>query len=715
MAGNSTVTKGEKNKEEQKREKQFYLFLVAFGGHKSTMEKLKEYFRYRSGTGISHFFYLEYFLHEPLKIKTIFVNEHSSVFCPFLERMIKEQPFLLDWKKLEEVLSSSEQEGIEQFKQIKTDLLPRTRQLEKTYLNDPLEIKTNTKRLPFGENIFKKWRSKLGEVRNLNITKTYSLQNLTLDLENIISANDIDDADKKALLKERAVLIYPWAKSGALIDERTIHIVGVPIASNKLFYGYILVGFFYMDTDGANNIKCNQLLTELQSKMENQASEFYLPALVLCHHSVYEKYYLKKEEEQFSIEKDLPFLYDELSESSNALERNIHKLWKMRKTNEKEFEDIAFRKAHFIFKGCFWGSPTSIKRIEEALTWDMNFCNDKKPDQKPKLKTFLIFGGPGSGKDTLSKMIGLFSSGHTLSVPYIVNMAALKPDWIAPPSLAGMHLQLGSPDKKFEFTSKQYVLDGIFKKVLDKASKKPNEDTDKWPVLIFDELNSLDIDTQGTLLRIIENAEIVPIGGIDKAVDTETAEKLLVVAVVNELPHQLTMEDTIKSFSRDKKLWGSLLGTALYESFRGVRRLRDDLYYRFRRGGYISLPDLDDRREDIPIIFFASLPDDLTDDIVGNSHTVHIGKRNNEKGNNNEKKIFVEYDVWDLLTHETIQWKGNIRQLQAVAHNIAREVRKEEIKGGKKRDIDVPLVKGVLEKMQLMKKYAFEDDLTIDS
>ncbi len=294
-------------------------------------------------------------------------------------------------------------------------------------------------------------------------------------------------------------------------------------------------------------------------------------------------------------------------------------------------------------------------------------------------------------------MIGLFSSGHTFSEPHIFNMAALKPEWIAPLSLAGMAIQL---QKNTQYCAgiesglqKHYLLDGIFKKVLDKADEEP--DWDKRPVIIFDELNSLDIDTQGTLLRILENAEIVPIGGIDKAISTDKVKKLLIIGVVNELPDQLTLEDTIKSFAQDQKLWGNLLGTALYESFRGIRRLRDDLYYRFRRGGYIALPDLDKRREDIPIIFFASLPDNVRDDVVSRNKS-------------------IEYDVWDLLTDVTIQWKGNIRQLQAVAHNIAREVKEKERKGRENSDIDVPLVRSVLEKMKLMKKHESEDDPATD-
>lgn len=664
------------------REKQFYLFLVAFGGHKSTIKILKDYLRYGSGKGISHFFYLEYLLHEPLPINNDFIEDGGSVFCPFLERMIKEQPFLLDWDRLKEALDKNDATAIKNFLKIKTAHLPRTRELERKFLKEPLEIETGTETknlLTFGNALFANWKDPNNSTNPI-IPSRYSLKNLKKDLNDIILATDISKSNRDAGIKERVVLIYPWARSGGLNESKYIDIIGVPIASDKLFYGYILVGFFHEGpTDNKNTI----IRDHIKKEMEDQANNFYLPALILCHHSLYEKFYLSYEKfckDPFAIsQEDMPFCFEGLSRSNNMLERNIHKLWEMRRNQIAQFNDKDFRKSNFIFKGRFWGSPKSIRKIEEALTWDMNFAtSDTSGDEnKNKLKTFLIFGGPGSGKDTLSKMIGLFSSKHTFSEPYIVNMAALKPDWIAPPSLAGMTVKIAKRDP--------FTIDGIFKKVLDKAkSDEAKNIPNNYPVIIFDELNSLDIDTQGTLLRILENAEIVPIGGIDKEVETDDAEKLLVVGVVNEAPHQLTLEDTVKSFSRDKSLWGNLLGTALYESFRGVRRLRDDLYYRFIRGGYIELPDLDDRRADIPIIFFASLPDWLRDDIVGKA---------------SEEKIFVEYDVWDLLTDVEIQWKGNIRQLQAVANNIAREVKKEEIKGIVK-SIDVPLVKRALEDMK---------------
>lgn len=659
---------------EKEEEKQFYLFLVAFGGHKATIDILKEYFRYESGEGISQFFYLEYFLQEPLKINDSFNKDDASVFCPFLERMIKEQPFLPDWEDLESKIDDS----IKKLIRKNIDLLPRTRLLERNFLKKPLKINTASGFLRFGETLFAEWK-KDGQVKNVKLDKhfqSYRLDYFNKELNEILCAKKIKSEDKIALIKERVVLIYPWAKNGALKSE-AIDIIIVPIASNKLFYGYILIGFFQKKKPMADiaNIRTN-----LKYIIEEQVKKFYLPALILCHHSYYEKSCC--EGDRINIDNKIPFLFSEHSE--NMLENNVHKLWSLRVQKTSELATLvghkleAFKDSHFIFKDHFWGSPTTIQKIEEAFTWDMNFGEGNEND-KSKLKTFLIAGGPGSGKDTLSKMIGLFSSGHTFCKPNIFNMASLKPNWIAPFSLAGMNVK---------FQDAEYLLDGIFKKVLEETRENPamgNSD----PIIIFDELNSLDVDSQGTLLRILENSEVVPIGGIDEGISTEKVKKLLVIGVVNELPPELTMEDTIKSLSKDRKLWGNLLGAFLYESYRSMRRLRDDLFYRFRRGGYIELPDLDNRREDIPIIFFTSLPKDLKNKIK-----------------------FIEYDVWDLLTNERIEWKGNVRQLQAVVHNIARETKKEFSTNPNKNELDVRMVRRVLEKMKLLQKKESDDAST---
>jgi transcriptional regulator with GAF, ATPase, and Fis domain len=68
--------------------------------------------------------------------------------------------------------------------------------------------------------------------------------------------------------------------------------------------------------------------------------------------------------------------------------------------------------------------------------------------------------------------------------------------------------------------------------------------------------------------------------------------------------------------------------------------------------------------------------------------------------------------VWDLLTNGRIEWKGNVRQLQAVVHNVARETKKEFSNNPNKNELDVRMMRRVLEKMKLLQKKESEDAST---
>ena len=116
--------------------------------------------------------------------------------------------------------------------------------------------------------------------------------------------------------------------------------------------------------------------------------------------------------------------------------------------------------------------------------------------------------------------------------------------------------------------------------------------------ICVDELNSLDIDVQGSLLRILQNATIQSLG-----VTGEEKVDFLVIGIVNEPEAILTLEEPLRRFVTDKSIFGGVLGRTLYEYFRSMRRLRNDLYYRLVREGKFKLLDLGDRREDIPILF----------------------------------------------------------------------------------------------------------------
>src|SRR5262249_4914931 len=125
---------------------------------------------------------------------------------------------------------------------------------------------------------------------------------------------------------------------------------------------------------------------------------------------------------------------------------------------------------------------------------------------------------------------------------------------------------------------------------------------------IFDELNSLDLDTQGALLRFLESGELLALG--DYKSPTKDVDAL-VIGVMNEDPNTITKVRTLDRIIKDKQVFGGMLGDFLYEFFRGQRRLRDDLYFRMARGGEIILPELRQRREDIPILFYFIVQRDL--------------------------------------------------------------------------------------------------------
>ena len=154
------------------------------------------------------------------------------------------------------------------------------------------------------------------------------------------------------------------------------------------------------------------------------------------------------------------------------------------------------------------------------------------------------------------------------------------------------------------------------------------------------------------LLRLIENKDFSDIR-LTNSISPENlkSKKILLIGIMNEDPELLTKTEKIMRIVSDEKLFGGIIGDILYDYFKHhLRRLREDLYFRFQRYGIIKIPELNERREDIPILFYNFL------------------KRN---GINNP---IIEYEVFELLMDKSIQWPGNIRQLQAVAKEVSNRV-----------------------------------------
>ena len=294
----------------------------------------------------------------------------------------------------------------------------------------------------------------------------------------------------------------------------------------------------------------------------------------------------------------------------------------------------------------------------------MSLRHGDRGEGKGSIKTALIVGGPGSGKDSLAKLVRLFSPGYRFGQLITLNMASFRPKEAAVPLLLGLEvshdhrklpgallnrLRTGRKPK-----AKSFSVRSLLGRAWDMQSlPDPPFKNGTGLAFIFDELNSLDMDTQGALLRFLESGEIQALGDFENKIDKVDA---LIVGIMNEDPQAITKARTLDRMLRDKEVFGGILGEYLYELFRGQRRLRDDLYFRMARGGEIVLPELRDRREDIPILFYFILTKDLM-----------------ESFDKADKESFdIELSTYEELMDHEIQWEGNVRELQALTREIFR-------------------------------------------
>ncbi|MCK5128167.1 MAG: sigma 54-interacting transcriptional regulator, partial [candidate division Zixibacteria bacterium] len=304
--------------------------------------------------------------------------------------------------------------------------------------------------------------------------------------------------------------------------------------------------------------------------------------------------------------------------------------------------------------------------------------------ERDYLASFLVIGGQGSGKDPMSGIIQLLYPEYRFGRPYTINMAALKPGFLSVPLMSGAELVMGHPYKGKSVASYEMHLKGIFRKVwedfLDKyffaetlkemtEEERNNEEKKEkhkekaknrlkevrskglLPVVILDELNSLDIDAQGSLLRVLQNMQVQSLGSIEEYPSDYPKMDFLVVGVVNEPEESLTLENDLQRLSSHREIIGSLATNMLYEKLRNMRRLREDLYHRLIRDGKIDLKTLADRREDIPILFSFFVKSELPKKVKWFD-------------------IWIDIDAYETLMDTRIAWEGNFRQLQSIAKKV---------------------------------------------
>ena len=203
----------------------------------------------------------------------------------------------------------------------------------------------------------------------------------------------------------------------------------------------------------------------------------------------------------------------------------------------------------------------------------------------PTRSTILIQGESGTGKELVAQAIHQNSDRYNF--PFItVNSGSLPPD------LLESHL---FGHVKGAFTGAVSQKKGLF-------------ETADQGTIFFDEISSINLETQAKLLRVMQEKDFMQLGGT-KTIKVDTR---LIAATNTEL------EDLIRE-----------------------KQFREDLYYRLNVIK-VEIPPLRDRKEDIPLLV---------------KHFMNIYSKENNKD------IYeVTEEVMEIL--EEYHWPGNIRELE---------------------------------------------------
>ena len=168
--------------------------------------------------------------------------------------------------------------------------------------------------------------------------------------------------------------------------------------------------------------------------------------------------------------------------------------------------------------------------------------------------TVLIYGPSGSGKEMFAQ--GIHNASNRSAQPFVaINCAAL------PPSLLESEL-FGYDEGAFTGAKRKGKL-GLFELA-------------HGGTVFLDELDALPIELQGRLLRVLQEKEVIRVGG-----ETVIPVDIRVIAATNKPPYELV----------------------------AANKMREDLFYRLNVL-YLQLPSLGDRKEDIPLLCHHFIPKD---------------------------------------------------------------------------------------------------------
>ena len=443
----------------------------------------------------------------------------------------------------------------------------------------------------------------------------------------------------------------------SFVDRTDENVKGifVPIASTRLFYGGIWVMFPVMEDQDPWFRRTVGLCV---AKLIDQT---YLPVLALLHEHWLEKLHddWLDQSKGDPAPPDKPF---PTGEPDNATFRNsyhrlggmsddvrkrrrrgvyvadeieclLQTLWERRAKGERWGEKKAFQDS-LVFKDYLICSQSMIQLLSAVITAAKTLRKSRTT-----LPACLVVGGPGSGKEQLAIMLRLFSEEYSKGLEYVVNLAAIRPAPLTAALITGIEWE-GTPNLR---------LHGFLQRIREVATREKTS-----PTLRLDEFNSMDSDSQGVLLRFLDNSEIIAVGGLQDEEKDKT--DCLVIGIMNEDPEDISRERAME-FVRGGQYLGGFLGDMLYEHFLRMRRLRPDVMYRMIRNGKFVIPPLRDRSEDIPLLFQVYVKKEL--------------KAGTKDRPSLQISLHISLEVLSRLMGSDLPWQGNIRQLQALAKLVA--------------------------------------------
>ena len=201
------------------------------------------------------------------------------------------------------------------------------------------------------------------------------------------------------------------------------------------------------------------------------------------------------------------------------------------------------------------------------------------------VSTVMIYGGSGTGKELVAKAIHYHSP--RADKPFMPFNCGAIPETLVESELFG--------HTKGAFTGAVQAQRGLFEEA-------------EGGTLFLDEISTIPLSTQVKLLRVLQEKEIMRVGSTERIkIDVR------MIAATNE-----NLEANVRS-----------------------GRFREDLYYRLHVFP-ISLPDLKDRKEDIPLLAYHFL----------------------ETYNKETKKGLKGISIEAMNTLVEYDWPGNVRELE---------------------------------------------------